>query len=166
MSIVINIGMNREGQFDNSRWHALLKWLSGVCDSVRLYTHFRRDSVDTCFSDGWVIEEEAFPDPSSDLRGFRLWGKGRELWQILERVPFDPEDGITHCYFLNGDMYIGDLEVNDGENFVICHLTIMQESQLERIIPSVSSNIETCTEWADAVSDLVGNEKWKHLGAD
>ncbi len=99
------------------------------------------------------------------MRGFRLWGKEYKLWCILNNLSFDPDTGITHCYFLYNEDYIGEILVEDGENFIILHLTEIQKSQLVDRIPDLIENIEICNTWEEHINGMIGDEKWKPLGA-
>nr|WP_320010907.1 hypothetical protein [uncultured Desulfobulbus sp.] len=165
MNIIINIGkLNNDGGFDKNRWIVLLGCLAEICNNIRLYTKFHRNQIDDFFSNGWRIEEEPFPDVNADLRGFRLWGNGLSLWTILQNLYFDPDKGVTHIYFLNNDKYIAELEVEDGENFIILHLTNSQEQELLKIIPNLSENVEICATWYEFLNDISGDDTWKPLG--
>ncbi len=165
MNIIVNIGkLNNDGRFDKIRWIVLLEWLATICNNIRVYTKFYRNQIEDFFSNGWLVEEEPFPDVNADLRGFRLWGNGQKLWRILKNLYFDPDKGITHIYFLNDDKYIAELEVEDGENFIILHLTNSQEQNLLKIVPNLSENVEICTTWYEFLSDISGDDAWKALG--
>lgn len=167
MNIVINIGeLNSKGQFNKIRWIVILEWLSGICNNIRTYTKFYRNKIDDFFSNGWSIEEESFPDHSADLRGFRLWGKGVKMWGRLKFLSFDPDNGITHIYFLDDDNYIGELVVEDGENFLILHLTDSQEKELLGIVPNLTENIKICSIWYEFLNEINEGDAWKPLGSE
>lgn len=116
------------------------------------------------FSPGWLIEDESFPDAHADVRGFRVWGNGVHLWRILQHLPFAPDKGITHSYFLHDDKYIAELEVEDGENFIILHLANSQEQELLKIVPNLTENVEICTTWYEFLNDINEDDVWKPLG--
>ncbi|MEW5801618.1 MAG: hypothetical protein AB1847_05870 [bacterium] len=165
MNIVVSIGeIDEEGHFRNPRWFALLKWLRDSCNNLRIYTKWYRYQLGSTLSKGWSIEEEPFPDQSADMRGFRLWLEGKKAWDDIVNLLFDIDNGISHIYFLDGNHYIGELEVEDGENFIVLHVTQSQEIVLLNEIPDLRKNVEVCRIWHSHIDGLMDNAVWKPLG--
>jgi hypothetical protein len=165
VNIVISIGViNSCGNFENNNWATIIEWFSKICNNVRIYTKLHSKDIKKFFHTDWIIEEESFPDPTADMRGFRLWCQEDDAWGVFNVIPFDPESGISHFYTLNDDFYIGELSVSDGENFIVLKIDVYHEQQLLKLIPNIIENVKICSRWKEYITFMIEHEDWKPLG--
>ncbi|MCX7920977.1 MAG: hypothetical protein N3B21_02980 [Clostridia bacterium] len=162
---VLYIGVvDKKGKFTDYKWGALFKWLSCNCNNIRIYTELSIQQIESCFGKYSRIVEENFPDPDSNLKGYRLWSTDKRIWEQIATSSYKIDSGITHMYFLNDELYKAELAVDDCENFVLLHLSKEEEKNLINIIPSISKNIEECNHWRDHIDYLLDGELWSPLG--
>lgn len=58
MYSILYIGkIDKNNNFTDERWKALIKWLSKVCNNIRIYTRMKAEEIGAFFSEDFDIFE-------------------------------------------------------------------------------------------------------------
>jgi len=165
MVSVVYIGYyNKNGQFESDMWGAVLKWITTKCDNVQIYTQLEYSRVLNYIGNSGKIIQQEFPDRSLNYNSYKIVCQSDEFWANIKRANFDIDNGITHMYFFKGNVFIGELEVDDCENFVFLDISPLEESEVASIIPNISKNIKNCCIRKEQIDYLVNGEEWRPIG--
>lgn len=108
------------------------------------------------------------PDSSLKIKAYKLIIMQKEAWNVIRECNFDINSikAISHMYFLAKDVYIGGLEIDDYENYILLEICADDLKEIESQMSCLLENEEICTNHKEDVSTLVGNDEWKALGSD
>lgn len=164
---VVCIGKyNTAGKFDDVQWFEILTGLSGICDCIIIYTESGYDAIKSTFGKYCEVQKLGKPDSVMQIEAFRLIIKEKGAWEVISECNFciDSADAISHMYFYTGNKYIGSLEVEDYENYILLELCPSDLKKIEEQMSCLSQNEEICTYHKEDVTTLAGDDKWKALG--
>lgn len=165
---VVCIGKyNRAGKFDDLQWFEILTGLSGICDCIIIYTELSYEVIKSMFGKYCEVQKLRKPDLLMQTEAFRLIIKEKGVWEVISGCNFciDSTDAISHMYFYTGDKYIGSLEVEDYENYILLELCPSDLKEIEDQMSCLSQNEEICEYHKEDVTTLAGHDKWKTLGS-
>jgi len=168
MTFVLHVGdALTHGGFDTSAWARWATWCSRKATTILVYFNSTKSQIPEFISDlGLAASSEDFPDPGAALAGLRIKGSPSELKLALQRLPFDPETGVTHLFCFALEKLIANIETDDGPNFLLLSLTESEAGDLVEHLGDLTSSVRICTEWAETIDQTIASgASWKPLGA-
>lgn len=164
---VVCIGKyNIIGKFDSLQWVETLTGLSNICDCIIIYTKLSYEAVKDMFDKYCKVKKLKSPDSLLKIKAYKLIIMQKEAWYVIRGCNFDINSirAISHMYFFAKNVYIGSLEIEDYENYILLELCADDLNEIESQMSCLLKNQEICIHHKEDVSALVGNDEWKALG--
>lgn len=164
---VVYIGKyNIIGKFDSLQWVEILTGLSNICDCIIIYTKLNYEEVKNMFDKYCKVKKLKSPDSLLKIKAYQLIIIREEAWNVIREFNFGINSikAISHMYFFAKSAYIGSLEIEDYENYILLELYADDLKKIESQMSCLLENQEICTYHKEDVSTLVGNDEWKALG--
>ena len=154
------------GTFQSEAWHYIYEWLKAHADGVLFYAHYDEDEVCQFFSPsflGRITRVEPFGGEPYSLFGYRCQMRAGEDWLELGRLRISPEDGLTHLFFYRHERLLGDIQIEDGLNFIGMKLNEEQRVKIASEIGEIEKSRELCERWKVQISRFAGREEWEPI---
>lgn len=166
MISVVYLGYyNKSGQFESGLWDGFINWITKKCDSVQIYTPVEHSNILDYFGNHGEVLQQAFPDESLNYNSYKIVRQNDEFWVKIRNASFNIDNGITHMYFFRDDTFIGELEVDDCENFLFLDISQPEAHELASMMPDSSANIKSCNSRKEQIDYLINSENWMPIGA-
>lgn len=164
---VLDIGETScSGELSSTNWKTFCCWVAGIASQILTYVGTEKAIHAVVARAGVVPVSEMFPDPDASLLGYRFNASGDGARMVLEALLFDPDILVTHLFVFSGSRMVAEMQTDDGRNFLILHMTVLEEASLLATFGSLGENVQLCEEWRAAIEILVDpGEKWRPLGA-
>lgn len=167
MKSVVYIGFyNKSGQFENDPWDSFINWITKKCDNVQIYTPVEYSNILDYFGNSGEVIQQVFPDVSLNYNSFKIVCRNDEFWVKIKNASFNIDNGITHMYFYGGDIFIGELEADDCENFLFLDISQSEAHELASMIPNSSKNIQSCKNRKEQIDYTINGENWIPIGEE
>ena len=123
---------DKNGIFKNKNWEMFLEVIGKICNSVRIYTCVNDEQVQEKLSNFAKIAKEKISDPNfcKVYKAYYLKCKSIMLWDAIKMCNFNIDNGIQNIYFMNNEIYIAELDVDDDDNEIIVNLSKEEMNKL------------------------------------
>jgi hypothetical protein len=158
--------LSSSGYFKDQAWRSAWSWMEGHADAVLIYCHFdlnqMREILSAVFLQKTTLTSPFGGEPCP-LFGYLCSMENADNWRELSTLKIDPEEGITHMFFYSGDRLVGDIQVEDGPNFLRLKLAPRERMHLVSAVSNIEGSRLLCDVWKVHISGRAETPSWEPL---